>query len=157
MVYFFYLPKREAVILKQWRFIVMNKVFLVIPVLMLSACVTDQLNSGMDRLRGQHLSAAINKLGVPTSERRIAGRHVYSWVNSQLIANYQATNNFTQGKIGDDPKKSNYSGTSFGGTMSQVNATCKIEMEVDDQKFIRNTTYDGDIGACEKYAALLSR
>lgn len=135
----------------------MNKIFCVVPLLMLSACVTDQLNSGFDRLRGQHLSVAINRLGVPTSERTIAGRHVYSWINSQLIASYQASNNFTQGKIGDDPKKIGYSSNSFGGTTSQVNATCKIEMEVDDQKYIRNATYDGDIGACEKYAALLNR
>jgi hypothetical protein len=134
-----------------------HKIICVIPVLMLTACVTDQLNSGFDRIRGQHLSVAINRLGVPTSERTIAGRHVYSWINSQLITNYQATNNFTKGKIGNDPKKSDYSGTSFGGTTSQINATCKIEMEVDDQKFIRNATYDGDIGACEKYAALLNR
>lgn len=135
----------------------MKKILLVVPVLMLSACVTDQLNNGFDRLRGQHLSAAINRLGVPTSERTIAGRHVYTWINSQLIANYQATNNFTKGKIGDDPKKTGYSSTSFGGTTSQINATCKVEIEVDDRKIIQNATFDGDVGACEKYAASLNR
>lgn len=133
----------------------MKKLLVLFPLLLLSACVTDQLNSGFDRLRGKPISVAIDKLGVPTSERRLAGRHVYTWMTSKLIATYQTTNNFTTGSVPDGSDKKKYTATSVGGTTGQANASCKIEVEVDDQGYIRNASYDGDLGACGKYADAL--
>jgi hypothetical protein len=125
--------------------------------LLLSACVTDQLNSGFERMRGQSISVAIDRLGVPTSERRIAGRHVYTWTTSQLVSTYQPTTSITTGTVPTDSGKSRYSGTTLGGTTVQTNATCKIEAEVDTQEFIRQISYDGTVNACAKFAQALNR
>lgn len=135
----------------------MKAMLLIFSVLLLSACVTDQLDTGFARLRGQPVSAAIDRLGVPTSERTLAGRHVYTWKTSQLVSTYQPSSNVTTGSIPGQNGKTKYSSTSIGGTTVQMNATCKIEIEVDDQELIRNSSYDGDVGACGKFAQALSR
>lgn len=135
----------------------MKAIFVLLPILLLSACVTDQLDSGFERLRGQPLSTAIDRLGVPSSERKLAGRHVYTWKTSQLMSNYQPTSSVTTGSIPKGSGKSSYSGTTVGGTMVQTNLTCKIDIEVDGQEIIRHASYDGDVGACGKYASALSR
>lgn len=53
-------------------------------VLLVATCVTDQLNSGFARLRGQPVSLTMDSLGVPSSARTIAGRHVYTWTNTEV-------------------------------------------------------------------------
>lgn len=142
---------------EHWRIKTVKAIFVLFSLLLLTACVTDQLNSGFERIRGQPLSAAIDRLGVPSNERTLAGRHVYTWTTSQLVSTYQPTSNFTTGSIPDGPGKTRYTGTSVGGTTVQTKATCKIEIEVDSQEVIRHGSYDGDVGACGKYAQALSR
>jgi hypothetical protein len=43
------------------------------------------IKSGTDQLIGQPLSAAIERLGVPTEERTIAGTKVYVWTTSSAV------------------------------------------------------------------------
>lgn len=135
----------------------MKGMFLLFSLLLLSACVTDQLDNGFARLRGQPLSVAIDRLGVPTSERTLAGRHVYTWTTSQMVSTYQPSSTVSTVKVPTGTGKSTYSGTSIGGTTVQTNATCKIDIEVDSREIIRNASYDGEVRACGIYAQALSR
>jgi hypothetical protein len=50
--------------------------------LMLAGCSFNEIKEGMNSLRGQPLSAAIAKLGMPNDERTIAGQKVYTWYSS---------------------------------------------------------------------------
>lgn len=135
----------------------MKATLALLALLPLTACVTDQLNSGFARLRGQPISLAMDSLGVPSSERTIAGRHVYTWTNTELVSRYQPTTSYTTGKVPAKSGDARYSGSTIGGTTVQTSATCKIDAEVDEQQRIRNISYDGTIDACAKYAQALNR
>lgn len=135
----------------------MRTMFVSLAILLLSACAADQMSSGFERMRGQPLSVAIDRLGVPSSERTIAGRHIYTWTTSQLVSTYQPTTSVTTGNFPNGSGKSRYSGATLGGTTVQVNAACKIDAEVDGQELIRHMSYDGVIGACSKYVQAMSR
>lgn len=60
----------------------MRAVFLC---LALAGCATISLqpfSQGMDRLRGQPVQAAFDRLGYPQNEKQIAGKTVYYWTEN---------------------------------------------------------------------------
>lgn len=135
----------------------MRAILPLFALLLLSACVSDQLNSGFDRMRNQPLSVAMDRLGVPSSERMIAGRHIYTWTHTELISTFQPSSSFTTAKGSGKSGDSKYTASTFGGSTVQTSATCKIEAEVDGQGNIRNLSYDGPVAACGKYAQAMNR
>jgi hypothetical protein len=50
--------------------------------LTLAACSFDTIRQGMNDLKGQPISPAIAKLGIPNDERVIAGQKVFTWYTS---------------------------------------------------------------------------
>ena len=52
---------------------------------LLWGCAGRMIQSGMDSMVGQPLSAVIAKLGVPNEEQTIAGQKVYTWYSGRLI------------------------------------------------------------------------
>lgn len=52
---------------------------------MLATCAGETIKKGMATFVGQPISAAIARLGFPTSEQTIAGAKVYTWQTSRLI------------------------------------------------------------------------
>jgi hypothetical protein len=59
-----------------------NLTFAAFAALILAACSFDTIKQGMNDLKGQPISAAIAKLGIPNDEREIAGQKVYTWYSS---------------------------------------------------------------------------
>jgi hypothetical protein len=59
-------------------------------VALLAGCASEMMKSGTDRLIGQPLSAAIERLGFPTEERTIAGMKVYVWTTSTILEGTQS-------------------------------------------------------------------
>lgn len=58
----------------------MKKVIAITILLGLSGCVTfGQMNDGLAALKGQPLSAAIAKIGLPSSEASVAGMKLVKW------------------------------------------------------------------------------
>nr|WP_198982706.1 hypothetical protein [Herbaspirillum sp. ASV7] len=58
----------------------MKKSISVVALLSLAGCVTfGQMHDGLTALKGQPLSAAIAKIGLPSSESTVAGMRVVKW------------------------------------------------------------------------------
>lgn len=48
--------------------------------MLLAGCATfGQMKDGLDALKGKPISAAVAKLGLPTSESTVAGMHLVKW------------------------------------------------------------------------------
>jgi hypothetical protein len=48
----------------------------------LAGCSFGAIKEGMNNLKGQPISVAIAKLGIPNDEREIAGQKVFTWYTS---------------------------------------------------------------------------
>ncbi|MFM0739219.1 hypothetical protein PQQ51_18430 [Paraburkholderia xenovorans] len=131
--------------------------FSLLTLLPLAACVGNQLDTGWQRLRGQPLSMAVDRLGVPNSDRTLAGRHVYTWTTSQTVSTYQASSSFTTANASRGSGGGHYTANTFGGTMVPTNVSCKIDIEVDSRDVMTNMSYDGTISACARYAQAMNR
>ena len=58
----------------------MRKIIVCTLILSLAGCVTfGQMNDGLAALKGQPLSAAITKIGLPSSESTVAGMRLVKW------------------------------------------------------------------------------
>jgi hypothetical protein len=57
---------------------------------LLAGCAGQMIQQGMTGLVGQPLSAAIERLGVPTEERTIADMKVYIWSTSNVVEGTQS-------------------------------------------------------------------
>jgi uncharacterized lipoprotein len=67
-----------------------NLIVAALAALVLAACSFDTIKQGMNDLKGQPISAAIAKLGIPNDEREIAGQKVYTWYSSTFDEGTQA-------------------------------------------------------------------
>src|SRR3979490_2176961 len=54
-------------------------------VLLIAECTTQMIADRLPSYRGQPVSAIIDKLGIPSDERVIAGRKAYIWANSNFV------------------------------------------------------------------------
>lgn len=52
---------------------------------LLAGCAGKMIESGMNPMIGKPLSAATEKLGLPTEEGVIAGQKVYTWFTGRMI------------------------------------------------------------------------
>jgi hypothetical protein len=125
----------------------------VLMLAVLPGCTTwGDIDRGLDTLTGKPLDYAISKLGLPDAEQTIAGRKVYVWDSRTVGGGYLV------------PKTTNYSGnvggTSYAGTDTGLQATpsydlyCKLKLVVDGSNTVTSYDYDGNMGACERYARL---
>jgi hypothetical protein len=53
--------------------------------LLVAGCAAQAIKEKMTAEMGQPVSRVIEKLGFPTEERTIAGRHVYVWSTSNFV------------------------------------------------------------------------
>jgi hypothetical protein len=66
------------------RFIRRSPTALSLAVALLAGCANQVMNSVTDHLIGQPVSVVIDRLGVPTEERTIAGMKVYIWTTGTI-------------------------------------------------------------------------
>jgi hypothetical protein len=102
--------------------------------LLLAGCVVTGLNSGLQALVGQDISAAVKMLGYPDGARTTTGGTIYIW-SSGHSALLPAT----------------------GNAGSAANAqTCTIQITVDATNRIKRGQYNGNPGACAPYERALN-
>jgi hypothetical protein len=102
--------------------------------LLLTGCVVTGLDSGLQALVGQDISAAVKLLGYPDGARTTTGGTIYIW-----SSNHTAVSPAT-GNVG-----------------SVANAqTCTIQITVDAMNRIKRGHYNGNPGACAPYERALN-
>ncbi|WP_347554935.1 hypothetical protein [Robbsia sp. KACC 23696] len=117
----------------------------------LAGCVTDaQFEAGVGALKGRPLSDAIQVLGYPTGERRIAGTHIVHWgaktTDMVPVTTFaQSTQTGSIGKTDFDTSKTTRS-TQF----VPVTTTCDINLQVNENNIIVGGSYAGDLDGCHK-------
>lgn len=106
----------------------------------------DDIEAGLVDLKGQPITAAIEKIGYPDGSSEIAGRKVYVWSTDRNVTNMRS-----------------YPSYSPSGTMTPVYMTsnsnywCKISVITDDTDVIVDHDFEGNIGGCERYAKMFNR
>jgi len=125
--------------------------------MLLSACATQTMDQGLPQFTGHSIETAINYLGVPDAEQKIAGRKVYTW-GHQESGSYimPVTSPTTYTAYGPGGVY-----TARGSTTSYVpqmyNYNCAIKMIVNKKEVIQSAEYQGNEGGCEYYASGIDR
>lgn len=110
--------------------------------LALTACTTfSDVENGLNNANGRHVNFLIDQIGFPTSTQEFAGRKVYTWSSSRQAPTFNQT-------IGPGGWPMLTPGPS-------VTYDCTIRAEVDQAETILNSTFEGNIGGCERYARAL--
>lgn len=122
-------------------------VIAVISVLLV-ACATEQLNSGLRSLVGSNIQMAINVMGYPDSEREVAGQKIYLWSTNRTDVLPMATTATTAGAVGGTP----YYGTTTGMELVPFTAACKVQIAVNAQGVIQTFQWEGNEAGCARYA-----
>ncbi|WP_176322436.1 hypothetical protein [Burkholderia vietnamiensis] len=134
----------------------MKKAILIALVPLVACTGMESLRTGWEQMRGKPVDVAIEKLGVPQSERTIAGHHVYTWTTSHTVPLYDQTVGVTTGSANLPAGQAMYSSLTTTGGFTPTNLSCKIDIEVDRDNLMRKLYYDGSIGGCAAFADRLS-
>lgn len=110
------------------------KPWIVPALLVLAGCVATGLNSGLQALVGQDISAAVKMLGYPDGARTTPDGTIYTW-SSDHSAVSPAT-----GNIGSAPNAQ----------------TCTVQITVDAAHRIKRGQYNGNPQACAPYERALN-
>ncbi|KQM33593.1 hypothetical protein ASF03_07740 [Rhizobium sp. Leaf68] len=117
----------------------------------LGGCVTsEQIDAGVTTLEGKSYKEAFAKLGFPDEERKIAGQTVYLWNNRDsgtfTVPTYETATTYVGGQAVT---------TSFTGSHTRsYDYHCTLKLVVDPKGTVIDASVDGNIGGCERYAAL---
>lgn len=125
---------------------------LAIAVLLIGGCATqswEPIDNTMRARVGKPLDDAIAVLGMPTSERNIAGRKAYVWTTDGTAALPVGTSTQHFGSAAGV----SYMGTSSGITVAPARTNCEIVLIVNDQSVVTNWSYDGNLLGCSKYVS----
>lgn len=117
-------------------------------VLALGGCAQKQLEAGLTSRVGTNVNSLFNTIGMPQQEKTIAGQKVYVWANQQTNTMFMPTTT-TTGYVGMTP----YTATNY--TPMQMNASCVIEVAVDDSNRITRWQFNGNEAGCGPYASRL--
>jgi len=124
----------------------------------LSGCVTfGQMDKGLNALRYQPISTAVEVLGYPAGEREAAGLKLVHWGRQQTalmpFTSFSQSNGY--GAIGTRPFQ--YAGTSTATQLVPMNFQCEIDLAVGPTGTVQGYSYSGNIGGCEGYIKALNR
>ncbi|WP_334028925.1 hypothetical protein [Burkholderia orbicola] len=125
---------------------------------MLVGCVSfGQMEKGLDALRNQPVSTAVQVLGYPTGEREAAGLKIVHWGRQQtgLMPMTSFGQNSAYGTVGTTPFS--YTGTSTSTQYVPMNFNCDIDLAIGPGGFIQGYQYSGNIGGCSSYIKALNR
>ena len=114
----------------------------------LAGCALEAVRDRMAGYRGQPVSALIDKLGIPTEERVIAGRKVYIWSTSRNMVLPITNTSTTSGYVGTTP----YYGTTTTPSYMPINANCSIQLTTDSRGVITRYQWEGNQPGCRLYA-----
>jgi hypothetical protein len=116
--------------------------------LLLAACATQQLNTGLQTLIGHNIREAMSHLGYPDGQREIMGDTIYIWSTNRsgvLPMNMPAT---TTGTVGGVP----YSGTTTSMAFVPIAIRCTVQIAVAPDGTIKSYQWEGNEAGCKRYA-----
>ena len=119
----------------------------------LSGCVAENMNKGLQGLVGEDIHIAVARLGYPSTQRQMLGDTIYVWGSSQNAVMPLTTSNYTTGMVGGTPVY----GTTTNTTLVPVNYNCTIQLAVDSSGIIKSWQWNGNMGGCAQYANSLTR
>ncbi|MBU9417146.1 hypothetical protein KTE23_11245 [Burkholderia multivorans] len=124
----------------------------------LVGCVSfGQMEKGLDALRNQPVSTAVQVLGYPAGEREAAGMKIVHWGRQQTglmpLTSYGQNSGF--GAVGSTPFS--YTGTTTSTQYVPLNFNCEIDIAIGPGGFIQGYQYSGNIGGCSPYIKALNR
>lgn len=124
----------------------------------LVGCVSfGQMEKGLDALRNQPVSTAVQVLGYPAGEREAAGMKIVHWGRQQTglmpLTSFGQNSGF--GTVGSTPFS--YTGTATSTQYVPMNFNCDIDLAIGPGGFIQGYQYSGNIGGCSSYIKALNR
>lgn len=99
-------------------------------VVYLSACATEQLNTGLQKVIGMPVDVLVSDWGYPTAQREIMGRTLYVWSN--------------EGGAMAVPL--------YGGGVYAARLTCTVQVAVNAKNIITSYQWNGNNGGCAPLA-----
>ena len=131
----------------------MNRLLCVILcVILLNGCVSQNMTKGLNNLVGKHIRAAVERLGYPDAKREMLGDTIYLWGKSQNTVVPMSSVSTTTGSIGSYPMY----GTTTSTNYVPVNYNCTIQIIVDSNEIIKSWSWSGNMGGCSSYATALT-
>jgi len=135
----------------------MKRILAVIFLTFLASCTTfEDIDSGLDRMKGQHIDSLISIIGLPSGSQQIAGRKVYIWYTSQNVTTTTPVTTYDYGNANiygnGGYAYGNYSGTSTTYVPTTTNYNCTIKVIVDRNERIVGHEFEGNIGGCMRYS-----
>lgn len=115
------------------------------------------MDTGLQGLHGQTLSAAVSKLGYPSGESRVAGMRLVTWSSSSSTVMFMPQANATYGNVYGPGGVATYNQTTTGTMAIPMQGMCAITLQVDDGDVIRGHQYDGNMLGCERYIKALNK
>lgn len=125
----------------------------LVSVIGLGGCVTfDQIDAGLSTLKGKTLKQTIAVMGYPDSERKIADKTIYNWGNEESVTLTIPTTTSATSYVGGQAIY-----TSIQGSRTNTyNYSCSVDVIVGKGGTVEAVEYSGNLGGCERYAALAS-
>ncbi|NYH99600.1 hypothetical protein [Cupriavidus plantarum] len=125
--------------------------------LLLTGCVTwGQFDQGLDSLVGRPLDDAINVLGMPASERTVAGRRYVQWRRSYSESMPVVSPSTTYGAVQSGRGIANYSATTYSQSYETAEYSCSITLQIGADERVQKSQYEGNLGGCESYIQVLN-
>lgn len=116
-----------------------------------AGCVTSEdIGAGVRTLEGQHYTQVFKRLGYPDSERTIAGNTVYSWGSRNSGTYSVPTTSTATTYVGGQAVFT----TVQGSRTESYDYYCRLDVVVNSSGVVTTAEVDGNIGGCERYAAL---
>ncbi|MDR8077848.1 hypothetical protein KPA96_19525 [Burkholderia cenocepacia] len=115
------------------------------------------MEKGLDALRNQPVSTAVQVLGYPAGEREVAGLKIVHWGRQQsgLMPMTSFGQNSAFGTVGATPF--GYTGSSTSTQYVPMHFNCDIDLSIGPGGFIQGYQYAGNIGGCSPYIKALNR
>ncbi|ANN71059.1 hypothetical protein [Bordetella bronchialis] len=131
---------------------------LILATALLAGCATPQerLARGLRTLHGQHLEAAIQRLGVPVGEENVAGMRILVWsTNETRTDTVTQTTRASAGLFKGDKLKDIDASFSVQ-TPIVVHVHCTIRLRIGKDDIILGSDYNGDLWTCRRYIHALN-
>lgn len=120
---------------------------------LLAGCTTAQqrFQQGLQQLHGQPVETAMQRLGVPVGEERVAGTRVLVWSTDETRIDYVTQSaGGTLGMFGKATVE-DYGARVYLETPVTVHAHCTVRLRVGDDDRILGSDYSGDLRTCRRY------
>lgn len=131
----------------------LKALLLGLPLLLLVGCETAAIERNLAAAHGKDVEEIISRIGLPDTERVVAGRKMYVWDRRVQAVVPLMSSSTTTGFVGTTPVTANSMQTNYVPAAFY----CQIRIVVDANNRIIASDLDGNQGGCARYANMLSR